>query len=104
MEISKKFDKLFQSPNDKQVFFDERQTLTPEEEQTLQLFFQLTSDTDLQTAIEAKNNGEFSQLAMLYSITQFYDQRKYVTKKQYQQLRKHILTKNLKLQADENLK
>jgi hypothetical protein len=78
----------------------ERQQLTPEEEQTLQLFFQLVTDEELKTALDAKKFGHFSKLAMLYDITQWYDEKKFVTKKQYEQLRKHILVKDLKIQAE----
>lgn len=78
----------------------EKVQLTPDEEQTLQLFFQLVTDEELKTALDTKKSGHFSKLAMLYDITQWYDEKKFVTKKQYEQLRKHILVKDLKIQAE----
>lgn len=87
-----KFDKY---QNHNTTLPEDRLTLSPDEEKTLELFFQLTSNEKLQAAIEVKKSGNFSKLAMLYDITEFYDRLKWISKKQYEVLRKNIFNKKL---------
>jgi uncharacterized membrane protein YgaE (UPF0421/DUF939 family) len=91
----KKMD-LFKSKNG----LANRIQLTPIEEEILQLFFQLISDERMKNALDAKKSNHFSKLAMLYDISQWYEKNNFVTKKQYEQLRKHILTKEFEIQAE----
>jgi hypothetical protein len=77
----------------------EKKKLTPTEEEVLQLYFQLTPEEELQKALELKEKGEFSKLAMLYDITMWWDSKKYVTEKQYEVLKKNIFSKEAALRT-----
>lgn len=74
---------------------EDRLKLSFDEEKTLELFFQLIPNEELQTALEEEKTGTFSKLALLYDITEFYDKMKWVSKKQYEVLRKNIFDKQL---------
>lgn len=73
----------------------EKLTLTPGEEDILAFYFHAVKDDVLQQALARKNSGHFNKLATLYDISKWYEEKGFVTRKQYDFLKKSILDKPL---------
>jgi hypothetical protein len=84
------------------VFGEEKEKLqlTPEEEDILQLYFQLIPYEKIEIEKTSAREGHFSKIAMLYDIAEWYESKKYVTRKQYEQLKKHIIDKKNQIQIE----
>lgn len=66
--------------------------LSPEEEDQLETFL-IDAYYPLQGALEKKKAGRFTILAMVADMAKWYNDKEFVTTKQYDQLKKHVFDK-----------